>query len=80
MEQIDYLKKLTIAYGVTIKQGDKVGNIVMMINNMNLYETMCMKILNNTEWYRRVEVEFINACNAEFTDLVVQAYYNDFDK
>lgn len=41
------------------------------------YVRMCMKILTNTKWYRKVDLDYLNICTTKFTELVVQTLYND---
>lgn len=47
-EQILVLKSLTNYFGITIKESDKGGNVVLMDNEM--YENMCLKILNDKKY------------------------------
>lgn len=56
---------------ITIKPADKGGNVVVMDNRA--YVEMCMRILQNKSWYRRVSGTCVQQYSAEFHGIVDQA-------
>lgn len=58
-----------------MKQADKGGNIVLMTQEGHI--KMYKKIIDNLEWYRRVDMTFLTACTTKFTELVIHAFNDD---
>lgn len=69
------LEQLSNNPDLVIKPSAKGGNIVLMSNDK--YISMCIKILNNTDWYKPIKVETITRFNEEFYILVDRALNNN---
>lgn len=66
------LRLLCAQHSLTIKQADKGGNIVNMSNMQ--YKTMCLKILQNEAWYKRIIRNTIDKFYEAFYMLVNDAF------
>lgn len=56
---------------LTIKPSDKGGNVVVM--DTEHYKTLCLQILNNRNWYKRVPLSRFDDFAREFYDLINDA-------
>ncbi|KAM9320087.1 uncharacterized protein PAF06_004553 [Gastrophryne carolinensis] len=65
------LRELEKLEGLTIKPADKGGNIVIMDNSS--YEQMCLKILENRDWYERAPMSRLSQASGEYHSLVEDA-------
>lgn len=65
-------EKLISYSHLTIKPSDKGGNIVILNNDQ--YKQLCLDILDNPSWYKRVSMDIIDQYNNEFYSLVDKAY------
>lgn len=57
---------------IIVKPSDKGGNVVVM--DKTQYITMCLKILNNQEWYQRVPYEKLIEARSQYLCILDQAY------
>lgn len=74
-DQMEALNNLEKNHSIVVKPSDKGGNIVLM--DKAKYETMCLKILNNTSWYKQISPLIIKMYEDQFLQLVSQAKVHD---
>lgn len=68
------LKSLEENQDLIIKPEDKGGNTVSM--GRLQYQMMCQKILNNTEWYEKSNLQTRLKANRELTVMILEAEHN----
>lgn len=67
-QQSRAISKLQKNTDLFIKQSDKGGNLVLMTHHQ--YQTMCLKILSNSNWYSPIDNTFIQKTIDEFRALI----------
>lgn len=67
-QELSVLRSLCAQHSLTIKQADKGGNIIIMSNMQ--YKTMCLKILHNEAWYKKITRNTIDKFYQAFYSLV----------
>lgn len=65
------LKQLQTYTHLEIKQSDKGGNVVVM--DVEYYKQLCLKILNNREWYKQISPLLIGNVNLQFNNILHEA-------
>lgn len=58
---------------LVIKPADKGGNTVVMDSTQ--YQTMCLKILNNTEWYAVSSHKALEKAHNRLTNIILDAHH-----
>lgn len=71
-KEITALRSLCAQHSLTIKQADKRGNIVVMSNTQ--YKAMCLKILHNETWYKKITAATVSKYYEAFYTLVNYAF------
>lgn len=71
--QTKALKSLQKCSDVVIKQSDKGGNIVLMTHNQ--YQSMCLTILNNRNWYCPISQSLVSSFAQELRILCTEAFF-----
>lgn len=64
------LESLRNNESIVIKLSDKGGNVHM---ENHFYKSMCLKILNNKDWYRPIPAKFTDQFNMQIYIIVDQA-------
>lgn len=71
--QCKAIKSLQTNPHIVIKPADKGGNLVIL--NVDQYETMCKKILDNTDWYRPISKTVLENFYVKYRSIISKALF-----
>lgn len=72
-DQLQSISKLRNHPDLVIKQVDKGGNVVLMTHDQ--YVGMCMDILSNHSWYRRISASSTQGFIIKYKSIIGNAYH-----
>lgn len=71
--QLEAIKSLQNNLYIIIKPADKGGNLVIM--NVEQYESMCRRILENSDWYRPISKTLLENFYVKYRGIISRALF-----